>query len=434
MVIKHIFGLLLLGWGSLLAQEPDSLRQEARVHIAVLCSDSLAGRGYQQEGHTKAARYLARQFEALGLQPLPTGQPATPAYFQPFGFATNLVMGGSLEVDGATLGIGKDFLVDKYAGSGKAEGKLLDLGYGLEKGKMKKAAGRIVVIREGWPEGITEEQKQASLASGLDRVLALAKAGASAVILLQPKLTHGFVGEHLRIPVLNVLEASWPAQARKAALSASTQSQRIRSQNVIGYLPGSHHPDRFVVVCAHYDHLGTMGSAVFPGANDNASGTAMLLSMARHFSRPGHQPRHSMLFIAFGAEEVGLIGSNFYVSQQPIVPLDSMAFLLNLDLMGNGVDGIMAVGGKTFPERFDKLVALNDTLKAVPVVRARPNAPNSDHYWFLEKGVEGFFIYTLGGPPHYHDVNDVPANLELSRYPEVRNLLVAFLEEVDGGE
>src|SRR6201999_64747 len=81
------------------------------------------------------------------------------------------------------------------------------------------------------------------------------------------------------------------------------------SQNVIGYVKGKDNPDSFIVFTAHYDHLGQMGKKVyFPGANDNASGVAMLLSLARYYSKPEHKPKCSIVFIAFGGEEVALLG------------------------------------------------------------------------------------------------------------------------------
>ncbi len=195
---------------------------------------------------------------------------------------------------------------------------------------------------------------------------------------------------------------------------------------MIGLIPGTTHPDSFVIVSAHYDHLGQVSEAIFTGANDNASGTSMLLSMGEYFVT--NPLPYTLVLIAFGGEETGLIGSDYYANRSPTVPLARIRFILNLDLMGNGIDGITAVGGRDFPVLFDKLVQLNETQQAVPQVKSRSNAPNSDHYYFLEKGVPGFFIYTLGGPTHYHDVNDNPSTIELSRYVEVRQLLIAFLE------
>ena len=111
-----------------------------------------------------------------------------------------------------------------------------------------------------------------------------------------------------------------------------------------------------------------------------------------------------------------------------VVPIKQTKFILNLDLMGNGDKGIMAVAGAEFPDRWEKLKALNEKQgDAIPKVKKRKNAPNSDHYWFVKEGVEGFFIYTEGGPPHYHDINDTAENLVFSRYVEVRALMIKFL-------
>ena len=83
---------------------------------------------------------------------------------------------------------------------------------------------------------------------------------------------------------------------------------------MLGYVEGSHFPDSFILFSAHYDHLGHMGKNIFiAGANDNASGTSMLLNLAAHYAKPENKPKYSVMFIAFGAEEAGLIGSKFYV-------------------------------------------------------------------------------------------------------------------------
>lgn len=418
-------------------QAQDSLLTQARADVARLTSESFAGRGYVDNGHIIAAEFIQDRMIAAGLSAVVPVRGSDNSFFQPFEFTINLVQDGQLETDGIPLAIGEDFIVNKYSGSGAVEARIMDLGYGLNKKKFNKANGKIAVFRTGWPEKLANDQeakeKLSDLSGLLQRLKAIAKNDPVAIIILQPKLTHGFVAEEAPFPILEVLSSSWPDKIKKARISTETSMTDVRSQNVIGKIAGTCETDETVVICAHYDHLGKVGDAIFTGANDNASGITMMLSMMDHFSQEGNRPEKNLLFIAFGAEEVGLIGSRFYAYQQPVVPLSEMEFLLNLDLMGNGVDGIMAVGGKTFPDIYDQLVSLNDELEAVPKVRARPNAPNSDHYWFLEEGVKGFFIYTLGGPPHYHDVFDTAENLELSKYVEVRELLIRFLEETQLG-
>jgi hypothetical protein len=424
----------LFAWlqmGSLLgvAQTSPSLEQilgQARQEVDTLCSASFAGRGYVEDGHKKAANYLASRFEEIGLRPMGDFG----GYEQAFPIQINLAKQASLLVGKDSLQAGSQFIVNRFSGSGEVSAKVKDVGYGLK--ASPSIRGKVVLFRDGWPAKIANDSKKKDayqdLARDQQRVEALLVHKPAAVIIVKEKLTMGFAREVAPVPILEVLDSALTKKAKRATLQVSSGMERIRSQNVIGMIPGKEVPDSFLVVTAHYDHLGKLEHAIFPGANDNASGIAMLLSLATHFAQTENQPRYSMLFIAFGGEETGLLGSRYYVEQAPVVALKQMKFLLNVDLMGNGVDGIMAVGGQDFPEAFADLQAINEQLEAgVSRVRSRRNAPNSDHFFFLQQGVPGFFIYTEGGPRHYHDVHDIPAHLELSRFVEVRELLLRFL-------
>ena len=421
--------------------QPDSSQVDwlglARADVDTLCSPELAGRGYQDQGHLKAASFVAKRFKHLGLQPQGIGSRRGRSYLQPFVMAQNRINGASLSLDGQSLVPGVDFIVNPYSGDGEAEGELLDLGYGL-KWNSNKVSGAIVLIRDGLPEKMAEnpkrKKKYANRLNLFDRVNALLEAEPAAIIILKEKLTAGYGREQSGCPIVEVKTAALPAETEMAQLAVAAEMARIQTQNVLGSIEGYGEPDSFLLISAHYDHLGKLEEAIFTGANDNASGMAMLLSLAAHYAQPEHQPYYSLLFIAFGAEESGLIGSRYYVAEDPRIPLAQMKFVLNLDLMGNGDEGIVAVGGKDFPEYLALLEAENEALQAVPKVGARPNAPNSDHYFFLKGGVPGFFIYTLGGPPHYHDVYDTAQNLQLSRFEAVRQLLLGFLSRLAPAE
>src|SRR5690606_21157411 len=155
------------------------------------------------------------------------------------------------------------------------------------------------------------------------------------------------------------------------------------SQNVIGQLKGTKYPDSVLVFSAHYDHLGKMGNNIyFPGANDNASGVAMLLNLAEHYSK--NAPEKTIVFMAFGAEESGIIGSQFY-TENPLFQLKQINFLINLDLLGTGEDGIQVVNGSVHQTHFDKLVEINNQKNLLKEIKIRGKAANSDHYWFSEK-------------------------------------------------
>ena len=183
------------------------------------------------------------------------------------------------------------------------------------------------------------------------------------------------------------------------------------------------------MLTAHYDHLGRMGSATyFPGANDNASGVAMLLQLG-HMIRNRPLRKYDLILVAFAGEEIGLLGSK-QMAESNIISLDSMKFLLNLDIMGSGEEGITVVNGRVFSKEFRRLQKLNQKLKAVPIVKARGKSANSDHHFFTEKGVRSFFIYTMGENKNYHDVYDTYENLSFSSFEKLSDLFYIFLRKI----
>ena len=413
---------------------PTDILKQARQELDSLCSYTFAGRGYVHEGHLKAANYIGGRFKEIGLKPLIfEAQDAKESwgYLQKVPIQINLITDAALVLgEDSPLSPGTDFIAHRLSGRGKGEYKIKDMGHGLRDKKGVK--GKIVLVREGWPEKMQADQqdKYGNRKQMLGRIDAIRAFQPAGFIILKKKLTAAYSPEHLQVPIVELLEDRISHVPKKAFLQVDASLSTIQTQNVLGLIRGTLHPDSVLVISAHYDHLGMLGDALFPGANDNASGIAILLSMASYFQK--HPLKYSLLFIAFGGEETGLNGSRFYVEHDPVVPLSQIKFILNLDLMGNGDEGIMAVGGKDFLQQFELLSILNEELKAVPKVRARVNAPNSDHFFFLLNGVPGFFIYTLGGPPHYHDVNDSPANIQFSKFVELRALLIRFMEGLGG--
>ena len=183
-------------------------------------------------------------------------------------------------------------------------------------------------------------------------------------------------------------------------------------------------PDSFIFITAHYDHLGGMGKdTYFPGANDNASGDALLLSLAKYYA--AHPAKYSIGFILFAGEEAGLVGSKYY-TENPIVPLKQIRFLINTDLAGTGDEGITVVNATEFPNEFALMNKINDEYKYLVKINPRGKAANSDHYFFTEKGVPAFFFYTLGGIKAYHDVFDKASTLPLNEQDHLDSLLIKF--------
>jgi aminopeptidase YwaD len=430
------------------AQAQDVAR--ARQTIEKLASPGLHGRGYVQQGEHKAAAYLRGRFRELKLMPL------APEYTQRFGLDVNtfpgelkLAVTHTVTLDKVItqdLVPGKDFIVAPESGSTRglrtASAVRLDtlcftdahaqqlLLQQARRWLSLPATGAFLVLTA------RDEKRLASLPPSLRQALD----SLPNRIVLVPKLTASLApvqASGVRFEALNK-PAVWypPSQSGPVDLvvyQVDAQLQRnYQTQNLAAVIRGKAQPDSFLVVSAHYDHLGMMGrQTYFPGANDNASGVALLLELAAHYARPENRPGYSVVFLLFGAEEAGLVGSRYFVAH-PLIPLKSIKFLVNLDLLGTGEQGATVVNGRMFEAPYRRLVALNDAHHYLPALGARGRAANSDHFPFSEAGVPAFFIYTRGGSTAYHDVNDQPAALSLAGFVGAFGLVRDFINELGG--
>ena len=212
--------------------------------------------------------------------------------------------------------------------------------------------------------------------------------------------------------------------------------EAVSGVNLVGFVEGSEFPERFLVVSAHYDHLGVRGNEIYNGADDNASGTAALLALARHFGE--QPPRHSILLAAFDAEEMGLRGARAFVASPP-VPLSAVVMNVNLDMVSRSeVRELYAAGTHHYPF----LAPLVDEVIAVaPVTLLRghdtPDLPPgddwtmaSDHAAFHELGIP--FIY-FGVEDHagYHAPSDTFENITPEFYGDAVTTILAFLLHAD---
>jgi aminopeptidase YwaD len=220
---------------------------------------------------------------------------------------------------------------------------------------------------------------------------------------------------------------------KMSKVSAKVQAQFVpafTTQNVLGFVPGTEQSDRFVIFSAHYDHLGEMGKGtIFPGASDNASGVAVLLSLARYYA--AHPAKYSIAFMSFSGEEAGLIGSGYYV-MNPVFPLQQTRFLVNLDIAGDATRGITVVNAneQQTRNRYALLEKINQEHHFLPSLAARGQAKISDHYQFAKKGVPAVYIYTNGAKPWYHDTRDKPKELGFEQVDGLLGLLKEFLKQL----
>ncbi len=386
--------------------------------IDSLCSPKMYGRGATHDGQKIAAHYLANQFKQLGLKPI------TENYFQYFNYNISTFPGSlSLKIDTTLLIVGADFIAHPSSPSAKGSFPvtIIDSAFLSSKKKLRRFLKKdflttVVVI----------EKKLLTSKSISDELLKKIKAAPCLVELEQKKLTMGLSSTQSKQPLFTILTDRIPKNIKTISFEIeSNLLTNYQAQNICGVIEGSLKPDSFLFITAHYDHLGTLGkTAYFPGANDNGSGVSMLIELANYFKK--NPPLYSIAFIAFGAEEAGLIGSKYF-TENPLVPLSSIRFLINLDLMGTGDEGMMVVNGTIFPKEFSFLTSINHEKNYLPELKKRGKAANSDHYFFTEKGVPAFFFYTLGGISAYHDIYDVPQTLPLTKYKETFSLIVDFI-------
>jgi hypothetical protein len=352
----------------------------ARKIIDTLTSKYFWGRGYTNNGMQKAAEFIEAEFKFYGLQPVRKN-----GFQQEFSYSVNTFPGElDVTVNGKLLKPGLDFIVSPDS---------------------KGIKGKEVLIQQDSTHFTDQDKK--------------------IIVSIEPRLIWSVSTKVENYTSIVLSNKSIKETPTSILVNIENKFQsNFRASNICGVVRGTSQPDSLLVITAHYDHLGGMGShTYFPGANDDASGVSMLLALARYYSR--HPLKYSVAFICFAGEEAGLVGSKYF-SEKPLFALNKIRFLLNLDLVGTGDEGITVVNGSLFKKEFTLINEINNHNKYVVKIKSRGKAANSDHYWFTEKEVPSFFIYALGGIQAYHDVSDKGATLPLTEFEDLFSLIVAF--------
>lgn len=352
----------------------------ARKIVDTLTSSHFWGRGYTNDGVGKASQFLSNEFTSYGLKPLKGD-----SFLQEFSFKVNTFPGDmKVSVNGKQLQPGQDFIVGPESKGIKESCKLIQ----TDSTHFQNDKNRIVVTlatKLTWSVSVWEENYTS--------------------IIIDKKAINQAPTE-IKVDIENKYITNF------------------KSNNVCGIVKGTVNPDSLIVVTAHYDHLGGMGSdTYFPGANDNASGVALLLQLAKYYA--ANPPKYSMAFICFAGEEAGLLGSKYF-TEHPLIDLKNIRFLINTDLAGTGEDGITVVNATEYKREFALLNKINNQGNYLVKINSRGKAANSDHYWFSEKGVPSFFIYTMGGIKAYHDIYDRANTLPLTEHGDLFRLITKF--------
>jgi aminopeptidase YwaD len=388
--------------------------------LEILCSSEFGGRGYVNSGDSLAAEFIAAEFEKSGLKKIKK------SYFQHFSFPINTFPDEVLlEINNKRLSPGSDFFVHPASGGGNKTSTtkvftITDIFSGVFAEHIEAIKKR-TFIPVFDPENNTNRDTLNAL-----RQLTESLTEFTPVILLKTsKLTWSLAQRQYKHPLFEVKKEVFEDGGIHFVVDAVVKQHNAR--NVIAELPSTGKTKKTIVFTAHYDHLGRMGQdTYFPGANDNASGTTMLFSLARKLSEnPSKNTRY--VFIAFAGEEVGLLGSGHF-AQKPLIPLNKITFLINLDILGGAQENITVVNGTVFEKEFNTLVELNQKGGYLPEIKKRTPTQNSDHHWFFAKGVPCFYIYSGGHNKHYHVPEDHAVDVDLESYMQIRDLLLAFVK------
>ena len=427
--IRRFCALLFLLLPAALCARAQKTSPEVRFlkhEISTLAGTAMDGRGYYKDGRGKAAKYITRKLREYGLRPMGNDS----AWTQVYTFSVNTFPGEvAFSIGRQAMEPSAQYLVDAGSSSGVGEKmKVTTIDCGSRK---------ILAQVDTLPKLFARftNQNTAYLLRNVDtlvkklgirtRDLRRALPKGTYIIPQKDRLIWTVATDTTAGVVFQVADTALPKKTKRISYIVEQKFEpAAKSENVLGFVPGTAQPDSFILFTAHYDHLGHMGhEAEFPGASDNASGTAMLLYLASYFAQ--HPQRYSIGFIAFSGEEAGLKGSAFF-TQHPTINLRKVRFVTNLDIMGDATDGLSVVNGDARRDEFALLEKINTEKGYVPRLVSGPGSANSDHYHFVEQGIPAIFIFSRGGPGHYHDVFDKPPTLKLTNMDGAAKLIIDF--------
>ncbi len=469
---------------------PEITAEDLRTHIRYLASDELGGRASGTHGNEMAARYIARYLHDWGLSPL--GDSGTYFQHFQFVSSVRSGAGNALRLEGKPVAGGilnavpdTDFRVLGFSSNGTVSGPLVFAGYGIsakdssyDDFKNLDVKGKIIVVLRYSPDGSDPHGALTRFSSFETKTLAARDRGAvgfivvtgpadeqeDALIKLRFDQRFGNSGipslsmrrallEPLIAPsgwTLRALQDSikarrspvaFPLAGVTATITSDVERVTTTTANVIGFLPGSDPAlkDQVVVLGAHIDHLGMGGEgsgslqpdtvAIHHGADDNASGTAGLLELAQAFAWERPSLKRGLVFAFFSGEELGTLGSSYYVNNPPI-PLARTATMVNMDMIGRLNGKTLTVFGTGTSPEWNALLAKDNpdsafTLKAVP-----DGYGPSDHAQFYGKNIPVLFFST-GEHSDYHRPSDTWDRINYAGEEQVVRYVYRIAGDID---
>lgn len=422
--------------------------------VNYLASSELNGRLAGSESYNIAAEYVADVFETNKLEKLTVS-----GYFQYFNIEHNNIVSSNFSIINnekeKEFNLGVDYVCRGMTGSGNITAEVVFCGYGISEPEIgyddyenTDIEGNIVMVFRynpewkpasgNWPPASPRYKAKIAAEKGATGIIFVSAPNKNPARTIVGSVAHGEGIQDIDFPQVHIdnpqsddfFEGSditlSLAQKRidslkipfsfrlktKAHISIEAQyTEEKQTMNIVGIRPGSHPElkDEFVIVGAHLDHVGGQaGEIYFPGANDNASGIAVLLEIARVFKKYRLEPKRSIIFVAFSGEESGLYGSEYFVENSP-VPVKNIFAMINIDCVGQG-DSIMVGGGKTAPELWE-IVRYIDIRHTHLLSVNTWGGGGADATPFYNKGIPTLYYNTTGGYKHLHMLSDKPETL-----------------------
>ncbi|MBO4849531.1 MAG: DUF4910 domain-containing protein [Prevotella sp.] len=389
--------------------------------IKVLSSAKYQGRGYAKDGANKAGKYLQKEFEKAGVDEV---------ILQPFKLDINTFCGKmKMLADGKKLRAGVDFSMREYSPGAYGTFPVYHvdtLNYNADRMFADLAQpeySNCLVVCEFWftyrhREDFSRLQKtgectNAGLIYTWEAPIKFFKAYGQRVVdkpifWVTPEAIEGVKNVHVEVD--------------------NKFLKDYECFNVIAKVKGQRH-DSCYVFTAHYDHIGNLGKKVFyAGANDNASGTAAIVTLAEYYAQ--HRPLYDMYFIAFSGEDANLRGSNWYVAH-PIVPLQQIKYLFNIDMIGDNNPVQYCEVSENGIRGFSLFEQINEREHYFKTLNRGELAANSDHYPFATRNVPCIFLENEKGDAfqYYHTIFDTYKTVRFDSYEPVFRLIRDFVEQ-----
>ncbi len=445
---------------AVVAQQSDREPSPSRLqqHISYLASDALDGRRTGTPGANDAARYIAGEFSRAELKSV---NPQGRRYLQTFPYVGRVLLGKNnvLMVVNNDRSITKLQVGEEWIPLGISANEMLkftgvvNAGYGITANELNYndykgtySKNQVAVIRTGTPDGDNPHGRFTTAGQLRFKVAAAQSAGVGALFIIsnEDNLTNDPLA-HLRydnaglagipVAVFSKQAGEKLANFKELILTTDVARSEVPAYNVVGVLEGSDPilKNETIILGAHYDHLGRGGEGslapgvgeIHHGADDNASGTAGLIELARVFSAQRHKLKRTLVFIAFGGEEEGLLGSNYYVNH-PLLPLDKTVAMINMDMIGRMKDSKLMIGGVGTAPEWRRLLAQSDFTLALSEDGYGP----SDHSSFYMKQIPVLFFFT-GTHNDYHKPSDTSDKINYNDEARILSLVARIVRDVD---